>query len=339
MSTSKRTRVAVYLSLGVALLETGGVAAAAVVTGSSAVLAQTFANLADLGVQVFLVIAVVTSARAADASHPLGYGRERFFWSLFAAIGVFTGGCVAAFEEAIRSGLHPSAVKSFSVGYVVLGLTIVLDAAAFAYAARTVQNEASAHGLSARAYLRRTTEPATTTELLGNGIGVIGALLAIAALAVTQATGNPLAEAVASGLIGVALIVAAVALIQRNRDLLTGRGIAPDWLEQMRAVIAAQRGVIDIPDLFAVVVGPGTLIVDGDLTFDDDLTAPQIESAIDRASTALRTRWPGVCYVYLTPVARRRPRGQSRPRTDAAKTAAPSTYGGETVGVGDLSRA
>ena len=106
MSTSKRTRVAVYLSLGVALFETGGVAAAAVVTGSSAVLAQTFANVADLGVQVFLVIAVVTSARAADASHPLGYGRERFFWSLFAAIGVFTGGCVAAFEEAIRSGLH-----------------------------------------------------------------------------------------------------------------------------------------------------------------------------------------------------------------------------------------
>jgi cation diffusion facilitator family transporter len=321
MSTIRRTRVAVYLSLGVALFETGTVAAAAVVTGSSAVLSQTFANVADVGVQVFLLIAVVTSARAANPSHPLGYGRERFFWSLLAAIGVFAGGCAVAFEEAIRSSLHPTPVTSFAVGYIVLAITVVLDCAAFAYATRTIQREAQTRGLSLRGYLRRTTEPTTTTELLGNGIGVTGALLAIAALAVTQATGNAVADALASGLIGLALIAAAVTLIQRNRDLLTGRGIAPEWLEQMRRVIAAQPGVLDVPDLFAVVVGPATLIVDGDLTFDDDLTAPQIESAIDRAATALRTRWPTVGYVYLTPVSRRRPRGQSRPLTEAATAA------------------
>ena len=326
MSATLRTRRAVYLSLAVAVLETGAVAAAGIVTGSSAVVSQTFANVADVGVQVFLVIAVLTSARAADASHPLGYRRERFFWSLLAAIGVFAGGCAVAFEEAIRSSLHPTPVTSFAVGYIVLALTVVLDCAAFAYATRTIQREAQTRGLSLRGYLRRTTEPTTTTELLGNGIGVTGALLAITALAITQLTGSTVADALASGLIGLALIGAAVVLIQRNRDLLTGRGIAPEWLEQMRRLIAAQPGVLGVPDLFGVVVGPTTLIVDGDLTFADDLTAPQIESAVERAASALRTRWPAVGYVYLTPVSRSRPRGRSRPQTDPAiQTAANSS--------------
>ena len=79
MSPATRARSAVYLSLAVAVAETAAVATGAVVTGSSAVVAQAFANVADVGVQVFLVIAVARSARPPDAGHPLGYGRERFF--------------------------------------------------------------------------------------------------------------------------------------------------------------------------------------------------------------------------------------------------------------------
>ena len=313
MSSASRARGAVYLSLAVAIAETGAVAAAAVVTGSSAVVAQTFANVADVGVQVFLVIAVARSARPPDAGHPLGYGRERFFWSLFAAIGVFAGGCAVALEEAIRNALHPTEVRSFAVGYVVLAGTVVLDCGAFAVATRTIRAEAGALSFSVSEYLRRTVEPATTTEVVGNGIGVTGALLGIAALAITQRTGSTLPDAVASGLIGLALMGAAVVLIQRNRDLLTGRGIPPEVLEQMRRLIVAHPGVVDVPDLFAVVVGPATLIVDGEVTFRHELSAADIETAIDRTAAALRARWPTVAYVYLTPVSTRRPRGRSLP--------------------------
>ena len=311
MSPATRARRAVYVSLAVAIAETAAVATGAVVTGSSAVVAQAFANVADVGVQVFLVIAVARSARPPDAGHPLGYGRERFFWSLFAAIGVFAGGCAVALEEAIRNALHPTEVRSFAVGYIVLAGTVVLDCGAFAFTTRTIRAEADTLRFSVGEYLRRTIEPATTTELVGNGIGVTGALLGIAALALTQRTGSTLPDAVASGLIGLALMGAAAMLIQRNRDLLTGRGIAPEVLERMRRLIATQPGVVDVPDLFAVVVGPATLIVDGDVTFRDELSAAAIEAAIDRTAAALRARWPTVAYVYLTPVATPRPRGRS----------------------------
>ena len=116
--------------------------------------------------------------------------------------------------------------------------------------------------------------------------------------------GSTWPDTIASLLIGLALMVAAVALTQLNRSLLTGRGVNPELLEQMRRVIAAQPVVVDVPDLFAVVVGPSTLVVDGDVTFKDQLTVPDVEAVLDRTAIELRMYWPDVRYVYLTPVAR-----------------------------------
>ena len=86
----------------------------------------------------------------------------------------------------------------------------------------------------------------------------------------------------------------------------------------MHGVIAAQPDVLDVPDLFAIVVGPGMLIVDGDVTLDDALSVPDVEAAIERAAADLRSRWPQVRYVYLAPVAERRPRGAHRATAEIA---------------------
>jgi Co/Zn/Cd efflux system component len=59
--------------------------AAAALTGSPALLAETLHTVADAGNEVFLYIAIRRSRRPADASHPFGYGPERYFWALLAA--------------------------------------------------------------------------------------------------------------------------------------------------------------------------------------------------------------------------------------------------------------
>jgi len=51
--------------------------------------------------------------------------------------------------------------------------------------------------------------------------------------------------------------------------------------------------------------------VDGDVTLRDELDVPQVEATIERAATALRSQWPEIRYVYLTPVPRHRPRRYS----------------------------
>jgi hypothetical protein len=74
--------------------------------------------------------------------------------------------------------------------------------------------------------------------------------------------------------------------------------------------VAAQHGVAGVPDLFAVVLGPSSLIVNGDVVFDDELDVPAVEEAISRSAAALARRWSSIDYVYLTPVPEARfPRG------------------------------
>ena len=149
------TRRSVVVSLAVNCAETFGLAIAAGVTGSVALRAQTAASAADVAVLVFLLIGVLRSVRPPDDTHPLGYGRERFFWSLFAALGIFLGGGVLGLEEAVRSAVHPSAVHSYPIAYLVLATTIALDAFALEIALRPLRDQAAGRGISLRSYLGR----------------------------------------------------------------------------------------------------------------------------------------------------------------------------------------
>jgi divalent metal cation (Fe/Co/Zn/Cd) transporter len=148
-------------------------------------------------------------------------------------------------------------------------------------------------------------------SLVLESVAFAGGILATVALGLTQATGSRWPDAIASGLIGIALIAAAVALTQQNRSLLTGQGVPPSVLERMRTAIAAQPGVVDVPDLIGVGIGPATLVVDGDVTFEDALTVPEVETVLSTVIEELRSRWPEVRYVYLNPVGARRSRDRS----------------------------
>ena len=304
------TRRSVLVSLAVDLLETLTLGIAAWLTGSVAMRSQVAAAAADVAVQVFLLIGVFSSARPSDEAHPLGHGRERFFWSYLAALGIFVGGGGFALNAAIGSALNPSVPDHYTVAYLVLAASVLLDTFATEVELRPLRRQAGARGISLSTHLRRSTDPASTTVVVGGTCGVIGGVVAAAGLVVSQEMTSATPDTVASAVIGVILLIASGFLLRTNRDLLSGRGVPPSMLRQMREVVAAQEGVVDVPDLFAVVVGPASLIVNGDVTFDDGLDVPAVEEAIMRSAAALRERWPSIDYVYLTPVPRaRRSRG------------------------------
>src|ERR1700677_5061225 len=311
-AAAKSANAGVVVSLSVNCLEVIGLGLTAWVTGSTAIKAQTAANAAEVAVTVFLLIGVLSSVRGPDDTHPLGYGRDRFFWSLFAALGLFAGGGGLALGEAVQSLLHPTAVHSYLLAYLVLAGTAALDASAMLVGLRPLRAQAAERGFTSREYFRRTSDPAGVTVVIGGGCAVIGAAIAALGLMATALRGRPVADAIASAAIVILLLVASFILLRTNRELLTGRGVGSALLGEMRKVIAQQPGISDVPDLFAVVVGPLSLVVDGDITFDHGLDVADVERAIADAASELRKRWPMIQYIYLTPVAAKRPRGAAR---------------------------
>ena len=324
-TTDDGTRRSVFVSIAVNVIETLALGAAAWASGSAALRAQTAANAADVAVVAFLLIGVLSGARPADERHPLGYGRERFFWSLFAALGIFIGGAGLALEGAVSSVLSPSPLDHYAIAYVVLVATVSLDVVALVVALRPIRRDATGRGISLRAEAQRSTDPVAMTVVVGGACAIVGAIAAALGLLASQVSGSGLPDTVAGAFIGLMLIVASVVLLRTNRALLLGRGVPAPMLREMSRIVALQPGVVGVPDLFAVVVGPSSLIVDGDVIFADDLTVPGLEQAVGRATVALRERWPSIDYVYLTPVPEARARRRAASQTGVAVPAAVRT--------------
>src|SRR3954447_7033437 len=72
---------------------------AGLITGSAAMLAEAAHSVADTITEALLLTALRRSSRPADRTHPFGYGKERYFWSLIAAVSIFVSGAVFAFYE------------------------------------------------------------------------------------------------------------------------------------------------------------------------------------------------------------------------------------------------
>src|SRR3954454_4081133 len=147
---------------------------AAVLTGPRTLLAETLHTTADAGNEVFLWIAVRRSRHAADATHPFGYGPERYYWALIAAIGMFLVGGALSVWEGIKALIDPRPLEDFWVGVGVLIVALVLDGWSRVVAVRTLRRQATARHVTVRQLLRESPYPTVVTVYLEDSIDVAG---------------------------------------------------------------------------------------------------------------------------------------------------------------------
>jgi cation diffusion facilitator family transporter len=306
-----RATVLVALAINLAIAASKG--AAALLTGSSALLAESAHSVADTGNEAFLLIALRRSRRPADRTHPFGYGAERFYWSLLAAIGIFVAGGVAAIYEGVRNLQRVEPLVRPLIGYGVLVVSLGLEATSWLTAYRQLRGESRGRGLPLGAYLRRTTDPTATTVFYEDSAAVIGIGFALVGVALHQVTGSALPDALASIAIGLLLVMVAVRLASRERELLTNQSASPAVVAGIRRRLESSPGVREVPRLDVVVIGPRTLLVTGEIGVAEGAEdgAGGVTGLMAGLRDQLRTQ-PGVAEVYLTPVTAADPHSQDR---------------------------
>jgi divalent metal cation (Fe/Co/Zn/Cd) transporter len=232
----------------------------------------------------------------------MGHGREAFFWSLIASVGVFVGGGVVSIYYGITSLGRTGGHEAYLLGYLVLGIIVVADAWTLHAALKPLRRSPAVAHLGFWAGLRQTSDAGARTLIFDNAAAVVGGLIGIIGLAVHQITGNARADAVASLVIGFLLLATTVLLLQANRELLTDRSLVPEVLEAMRTRIDGTAGVARVLDLVAVFTGPQAVLVTGTVVLEPHLEVAEVEQALADAGAALASPWPGELRVYLVPV-------------------------------------
>lgn len=212
----------VVVALGANLLIAVAKTAAAILTGAASMLAEAAHSWADTGNEVFLLIAQRKAAKPVDESHPLGYGREVYVWSMFAAIGLFAVGAGVSVTHGVQELIHPEPASDFLVAYVVLAVSFLLEGISFLQANRQARREASKRETELLDHILATSDPTVRAVFFEDAAALIGILIAAVGIGLHQVTGSAVPDAVGSILVGVLLGVVAVVLIQRNRRFLVG---------------------------------------------------------------------------------------------------------------------
>ena len=294
--------VLVALAANTAVAIAKGTAAA--LTGSPALLAETLHTVADAGNEVFLYIAIRRSRRPADASHPFGYGGERYFWALLAAIGIFVVGGAVSIWGGIHALLHPPELDAFWVGVAVLVVALALDGISRVVAVRQLRVQAARREVSLRELLRESPDPTVVTVYFEDTVDVLGALLALAALVLHRVTGSAAPDAIASIVIGGLLCYLASRLTRRNQQLLTNQSVPERYMQRMRDRLEGDPAIDAVMRLEAVYLGPSEVLVAADVVMADGLPGAEVGAALARIRSNAAREVPAIARLYLTPVPR-----------------------------------
>ncbi|HEY1621551.1 MAG TPA: cation diffusion facilitator family transporter [Streptosporangiaceae bacterium] len=307
--TDNRDTRRTVIFAGAANLLVGAVKlAAGILSGSSAMLAETAHSAADTLNQAFLLRSVAQSERPADAKHPFGYGQERYFWALLAAFGIFIAGAGFSVFEGILALQHGSN-ESPVPGYIALAVAFVAEGASLTRVTWQARAQARSRQVGFWEHVRHSPDTTVKAAFFEDSAAIAGLVLAALGLVLRQVTGSSAFDGAASIAIGALLVAVAVKLGNDNRELLIGAAAGPAELDAIRAEIENTEGVDALLGLQTMRLGPDHLIVAALVAFSDDISADQAEDRAGEIDRRLASVLPMTAHVFLDPT-QQRPAGE-----------------------------
>ncbi len=299
MAASSSTTTVVYAALIGNLLVaiTKGVAAA--MTGSSSMLSEAVHSLVDTGNEVLLLYGMHRAKKLATPEHPIGHGRELYFWSFIVAVLIFALGAGVSIFEGAAHLRNPEPVQRAWVNYLVLGLAFLFEGASWVVAFR--QYRAAMGDLGFFEAFRRSKDPPSFMVLFEDSAALVGIVLAAGGTYASASLGMPVLDGVASIAIGVVLAIVAVLLARESKSLLIGERADRALSDSILRVAGAVPSVARANGLITVQMAPDQIVAALSLEFADDLCTPAIEQAVTEIERAVKAAHPQVVSLFVKP--------------------------------------
>jgi cation diffusion facilitator family transporter len=296
---------------------------AAWLSRSSAMLAEACHSTADTANQVFLLVGMRKSARPPDRDHPFGYGPETYFWAFMVALCIFSVGGGFSVHEGVEKILHrndPSQeLHDARWAYVVLGVSILLESYSFSVAMREFRHIRAGRGV--RRTLKETRDPTVLTVLFEDLAALFGLVVAFGGIVLARVTGNVAWDGAASIVVGLALGGVAFVLARDTKSLLIGQSVNEADEQKIRAIVSANRDVVELVHLRTMHMAPEEVIAAIKVRFLGNLDTRTLELRINEIEAALRAELPSLRRIYIEPGFNEEPVRQSLSQPPSRKGA------------------
>ncbi|MGV8896920.1 MAG: cation diffusion facilitator family transporter [Rhodoglobus sp.] len=286
---------ALLANLGIAIAKFIGF----LVSGSSSMLAESVHSLADSGNQGLLLLGGRKAKREADASHPFGYGRERYVYAFVVSIILFSVGGVFSIYEGISKLQDPHELEMPIVPIVILIVALVLEG----FSLRTAIKESNLvrGNQSWVQFVRHAKAPELPVVLLEDCAALLGLTLALTGVGLTVATGDSSWDAIGTLAIGVLLVVVAVILGIETKSLLVGEGANRADAAKIRDAINAHSSVEVLIHMKTLYLGPDELLVAAKIGFASKMRLSDVATEINAVEVSIREAVPVARVIYLEP--------------------------------------
>ena len=271
--------------------------AAAIHTGSSAMMSEGIHSLVDTGNQVLLLYGIKRSNRPASPSFPFGHGKEIYFWSFVVAMLIFALGGTVSIYKGWQHLSHPTSINNILINYAVLGFAIVFEGAALWVAFKEFNLSRGSRSII-RA-ITRGKDPTLFVVVFEDTAALLGLLVAMGGLVAYQITGNPIYDALASIGIGVVLIFTALILALESKSLLIGESADPEVVSAIDELLDEHDSISAVNEVATLHMGPEFIVVTVSIDVNDALAGGQIERTVTRLTRQIKATDPRIQRVFI----------------------------------------
>ena len=274
----RRTEALVRYALAGNLAIAGAKGAVALTTGSAAMLAETVHSCADAGNQALLLIGLHASALAPSASHPYGYGKSVYLWSLVSALGTFWLGAGIVLHASVTELLGPSMdleALTRPEAWGVLAVSLVIDGTVLRKSVQHVLEDKPSHE-SFLKHLKKVRDPALLAVLCEDAAAWAGIVVVAGGMGASLFYATPVYDCLAGIAVGGLLGGVGGVLAMLNGRYLIGAAVEKNVLDDVEKILRRRPSVDDVHAVRSQQLAPDAFAYKCEVDFDGTWVAAQL---------------------------------------------------------------